>query len=100
MLFFKRLILLIVALTVIVFSITISGLNTEKVMLNLYYFKYELSVGFLTILSLLIGLLIGLLTALFCFYMPLKSKIRKISRKNRRDNKQLLEQLRTEKSND
>lgn len=100
MLLFKRLILFVVAVAVIVVAIAISGLNTEKVLLNLYFFQIELSLGFLLILSLFLGLLIGLLMALFHFYMPLKSQLRKISRKSRQDSQKLLEQLRLEQSND
>lgn len=83
MLFIKRLILFVVAIAIIITSIAMSGLNTEKVLLNLYYFKFELSLGFLVILTLFVGLIIGLLMALFSFHMPLKSQIRKLSRNNR-----------------
>lgn len=83
MLFIKRLVLFVVAIAIIITSIAMSGLNTEKVLLNLYYFKFELSLGFLVILTLFIGLIIGLLMALFSFHMPLKSQIRKLSRNNR-----------------
>ncbi len=100
MLFFKRLILFIVAVAVIVFAIAISGLNTEKVLLNLYWFKFELSLGFLLILSLFIGLLIGLLMALFNFYMPLKSQIRKLTRQHRHVTQQALADKRSEQTDD
>jgi uncharacterized membrane protein YciS (DUF1049 family) len=83
MLFIKRLILFVVAIAIIIVSIAMSGLNTEKVLLNLYFFKYELSLGFLVILTLFTGLIMGLLMALFSFHMPLKSQIRKLSRSNR-----------------
>ena len=83
MFFVKRLMLFIVVVAVIVFAIAISGLNTEKVLLNMYFFKFELSLGFLLILSLFTGLLIGLLMALFNFYMPLKSQIRNFNRQKR-----------------
>lgn len=83
MLLIKRLILFVIAIAVIAFAIALSGFNTEKVMLNLYYFKFELSLGFALIATLFVGLLIGLLMALFSFYMPLKSQIRKLNRKNR-----------------
>ena len=96
MLFFKRLILFIIGLALIISSVTVSGLNTEKVLLDMYFFQSELSVGFLIILTLFIGLIIGLLMALFSFHMPLKSKLRKISRKN----KELLSQKRLEITND
>ena len=96
MLFFKRLILFIIALAIIIGSITISGLNTEKVLLDLYFFQSELSIGFLIILTLFMGLFIGLLMALFSFHMPLKSQIRKLSRKN----KELLSQKSLEITND
>jgi uncharacterized membrane protein YciS (DUF1049 family) len=96
MLFFKRLILFIIGLSLIISSITISGLNTQKVLLDLYFFQSELSVGFLIILTLFIGLLIGLLMALFSFHMPLKAQLRKLSRKN----KELLSQNKLEISND
>ncbi len=92
MLLFKRLILFVIAVSLIVFSITISGLNTDKVMVDLYFMTFELSLGFALILTLFMGLLIGLLMALFSFHMPLKSQIRKLSRKNRK----LLEQKRLE----
>ncbi|MBL4660658.1 MAG: LapA family protein [Alcanivoracaceae bacterium] len=100
MLFFKRLILFIVAVAVIVFAIAISGLNTEKVLLNLYWFKFELSLGFLLILSLFVGLLTGLLMALFNFYMPLKSQIRKLARQNRQITQQILTNKRLEQTDD
>ncbi|MCF6318596.1 MAG: lipopolysaccharide assembly protein LapA domain-containing protein [Proteobacteria bacterium] len=96
MLLLKRLTVFIVALVVIVVSITISGLNTEKVVVDLYFVAFDISLGFALILTLFIGLLIGLLMALFSFYMPLKSQMRKLSRKN----KQLLEKKRIELSND
>jgi len=96
MLLFKRFILSIIALGIIISSITISGLNTEKVLLDLYFFQTELSIGFLIILTLFMGLLIGLLMALFSFNMPLKSQIRKLSRKN----KELLAQKRIEITHD
>ena len=96
MLLFKRLILFVIAFGIIISSITISGLNTEKVLLDLYFFQTELSVGFLIILTLFMGLFIGLLMALFSFHMPLKSQIRKLKRKN----KELLTQKRLEITND
>jgi len=96
MLLFKRLILFVIAVFLVVFSITISGLNTEKVIVNLYFMTFEFSLGFALILTLFVGLLIGLLVALFYFHMPLKSQIRKLSR----NNKQLLEQKRLELNND
>jgi len=82
MLLFKRLILFIAAIAVIGLAITISGFNTEIVKLNLYFFQFDLSLGFVVISTLFIGLLIGLFMALFSFYMPLKSQIRQLSRKN------------------
>jgi len=100
MLFFKRLILFIVAVSVIVFAIAISGLNTEKVLLNLYWFKFELSLGFLLILSLFTGLLTGLLMALFNFYLPLKSLIRKLTRQNRQLTQQILTDKRLAQTDD
>ncbi len=97
MLFIKRVILVIVSLAVVAFAITMSGLNTEKVVVNLYFFSYELSLGFVLILTLFLGLLTGLFMALFSFYLPLKSQLNKTSRKNR----QLLSQLRqTEQADD
>ncbi|HHL31306.1 MAG TPA: DUF1049 domain-containing protein [Oceanospirillales bacterium] len=83
MLFIKRVILFIISIAVVVSAIAISGLNTDKVMLDLYLFKFELSLGFLLILSLFLGLLVGLFMALFSFYMPLKAQIRKLNRQNR-----------------
>jgi len=100
MLFIKRLILFIVAVAVIVLSIAMSGLNTEKVVLNLYYLQFDLSLGFLLILTLFFGLLIGLLMALFQFYMPLTSKIRQLERKNRTVSRELMDQKRIVHSND
>lgn len=91
MLILKRFLFFLVALSVIVGSIAISGLNTEKVLLNFYFFKFEFSVGFALILSVFTGLLIGLLLALFSFYMPLKSEIRKLNRKNRELTRQKLD---------
>lgn len=96
MLFLKRLIVFVVAIAIIAFSITISGLNTGQVPINLYFVNFEVSLGFALILTLFTGLLVGLLLALFGFYMPLKSQIRKASRKNR----ELLAQKRLEISND
>jgi len=83
MLFIKRLILFLIAVAIIITAITMSGLNTEKVLLNLYFFEFELSLGFLVILTLFTGLVTGLLMALFGFYVPLKSEIRKLTRSNR-----------------
>ena len=83
MLFIKRVILFIISIAVVVSAIAISGLNTDKVMLDLYLFQFELSLGFLLILSLFLGLLVGLFMALFSFYMPLKAQIRKLNRQNR-----------------
>ena len=100
MLFLKRFILFLIAVSVIVFAIAISGLNTEKVLLNFYFFSYEFSVGFALILSIFGGLLIGLLMSLFSFYMPLKSEIRKLSRKNRELTRQKLDNTRLEHNND
>ncbi len=100
MLFLKRLLLFLVAISVIAVSIAISGLNTGKVILNFYFFKYELSIGFALILSVFCGLFIGLLMALFSFYMPLKSQIRKVTRSNRELTRQKLEAKRIEHSND
>ena len=91
MLFLKRLLLFLVTVSVVVFAIAISGLNTEKVLLNFYFFSYEFSIGFALILSIFGGLLIGWLMALFSFYMPLKTEIRKLSRKNRELTRQKLE---------
>ena len=96
MLFLKRITVFLVAVAIVVLSITISGLNTEKVFIDLYYKSFEVSLGFSLILTLFLGLLIGLLLALFGFYMPLKSRISKLSRKNR----ELLAQKRLELNND
>jgi uncharacterized membrane protein YciS (DUF1049 family) len=96
MLIFKRLFLFIIALAIIAFSIAMSGLNNQEVILDLYFFKLELSLGFIVVATTFIGLLIGLLTALFSFYLPLKSQIRKLNRSN----VQLLQQKRLENSND
>jgi len=96
MLFIKRLIFFLIAIFVVVAAIALSGLNTEKVLLNLYYFQFELSLGFLLILSLFMGLLIGLLMALFQFYLPMKSELRKSNRKN----KQILADKRLAAPND
>jgi putative membrane protein len=96
MLFIKKLIFFVVVVLLIIIAIAFSGLNTEKVMLNLYYFKFELSLGFLLILSLFLGLLIGLMMALFQFYFPMKSELRKSNRKNR----QILAEKRLEAPND
>lgn len=100
MLFLKRLILFVTAVVVIVLAIAVSGLNTEKVMLNLYWFNFEMSLGFLLIATLFLGLLTGLLMALFNFYMPLKSQLRKLNRKHRHLSRQVREQQRIEQSDD
>jgi len=96
MLFLKRLFVFIIAVAIIIFSITISGLNTEKVTVDLYFLSFEISLGFSLILTLFTGLIIGLLMALFSFHLPLKSQNRKLARKNR----ELLSQKRLELSND
>lgn len=96
MLFIKRLILFLVTVSVVILSIAISGLNTEKVLINLHFFSFEISLGFSLILTLFMGLLIGLLMALFGFHIPLKSEIRKLSRKNR----ELMSQKSQELTND
>ena len=97
MLFLKRVILIVMALAIVAFAITMSGLNTQQVTVDLYFLKYELSLGFVLILTLFIGLLIGLFMALFSFYMPLKSRLNKSNRQNR----QLLSLLRqSEQAND
>ena len=97
MLLIKRIVLFIITIVLIIFAIVLSGLNPEKVLLNLYYFKLELSLGFLLIAALFIGLLCGLFLSLFSYYMPLKSKLNKLSRKN----KQVLAQQRLlEQNND
>ena len=100
MLFLKRLLLFLVAISVVAGSVAISGLNTEKVLLNFYFFKYELSIGFALILSVFCGLLVGLLMALFSFYMPLKTEIRKVTRSNRELTRLNLDANRIEHSND
>ena len=94
MLLLKRLVLFVVAVAVIVMAVAVSGLNTEKVTINLYFF--ELTLGFALIIALIGGLLTGLLMSLFQFYMPLKSEIRKLSRKNYQQEKLNLEQKRLE----
>lgn len=96
MLFIKKLIFFAIAALVLISAIALSGLNTEEVVLNLHYFQFELSLGFLLILSLFSGLLIGLLMALFQFYLPMKSELRKSNRKNR----QILADKRLEAPND
>ncbi len=96
MLIFKRLFLFIVALAIVAFSIAMSGLNNQEVLLDLYLFKLELSLGFIVVATVFLGLLIGLLIALFSFYMPLKAQIRKLNRSN----VQLLQQKRLENRND
>ena len=96
MLIFKRLFLFIVALAIIAFSIAMSGLNNQEVLLDLYFFKLELSLGFIVVAAVFLGLLIGLFIALFSFYLPLKAQIRKLNRSN----VQLLQQKRLENSND
>ncbi len=85
-----------VVIAVIAFAVTVSGLNTEKVTLNLHFFTFELSLGFLLILSLFFGLLIGLLMSLFNYYMPLKLQISKLKRQNRMVQKQALVEKRLE----
>lgn len=96
MLLLKRIIVFLVAVSIVIFSITISGLNTEKVLIDLYFISFEVSLGFSLIFTLFLGLLIGLFMALFGFYMPLKSRIRKLSHKN----KDLLAQKRLGLNND
>lgn len=96
MVFIKKMIFIVIVAIVIIAAIALSGLNTEVVVLNLYYFQLEWSLGFLLILSLFIGLLIGLLMALFQFYLPMKSELRKSNRKNR----QILAEKRLEAPND
>ncbi|HOP22535.1 MAG TPA: lipopolysaccharide assembly protein LapA domain-containing protein [Gammaproteobacteria bacterium] len=96
MLLLKRLVLFVVAVAVIVMAVAVSGLNTEKVTINLYFFQFELTLGFALIIALIGGLLTGLLMSLFQFYMPLKSEIRKLSRKNYQQEKLNLEQKRLE----
>jgi uncharacterized integral membrane protein len=96
MLLLKRLILFVIAVSLIIFSITISGLNTQKVSIDLYFMSFDLSLGFALILTLFLGLLLGLFMALFSFHMPLKSQNRKLSRKNR----ELMAQKRLEINND
>ena len=96
MLIFKRLFFLIIALAIVAFSIAMSGLNNQDVILDLYLFKMNLSLGFIVVAALFLGLLIGLFLALFSFHMPLKSEIRKLSRSNT----QMLKQRRIENTND
>lgn len=86
----------VVAVAVIAFAVTVSGLNTDKVTLNLHFFTFELSLGFLLILSLFLGLIIGLLMSLFNYYMPLKLQIRKLNREKRQVQKQVLAEKRLE----
>ena len=96
MLIFKRLVLFIVALGIIAFSIAMSGLNNQEVLLNLYFFKLELSLGFIVVATLFFGLIIGLLLALFSFHMPLKAQMRKLNRSHT----QLQQQKRLENTDD
>ncbi len=96
MLIFKRLFLFVIALTIIAFSIAMSGLNNQEVVLDLYFFKLELSLGFIVVATLFSGLLVGLFIALFSFHIPLKSQLRKLNRSH----VQLLQQKRLENSDD
>ena len=100
MLFLKRLLLFLVAISVVAGSIAISGLNTEKVLINFYFFKYEFSIGFALILAVFGGLIVGLLMSLFSFYMPLKADIRKLNRTNRELSREKLDNKRLEHTND
>jgi uncharacterized membrane protein YciS (DUF1049 family) len=96
MLFLKRLFVFIIAVVIIIFSITISGLNTGIVTVDIYFLRLEISLGFSLILTLFSGLIIGLLMSLFSFQMPLKSKNRTLVRKNR----ELMSQKQLDLSND
>jgi uncharacterized membrane protein YciS (DUF1049 family) len=82
MLLFKRIIAFIVAVFVIVSAITVSGLNTQKVHLDLYLYEFDVSLGFLMISVLFLGLIIGLIIFLLGYYLPLNSKFRKLNRQN------------------
>jgi len=96
MLIFRRLFLFVIALVIIAFSIAMSGLNNQEVLLNLYFLKLELSLGFIVVAALFTGLLVGLFSALFSFYLPLKSQIKKLNRSHVK----MLQQKRLENNND
>jgi uncharacterized membrane protein YciS (DUF1049 family) len=83
MLLFKRIVVFIIALSVIVSAVTVSGLNTQKVHLDLYLYELDVSLGFLLITVLFLGLIIGLLLFLLGYYFPLTSKVRKLNRQNK-----------------
>jgi uncharacterized membrane protein YciS (DUF1049 family) len=83
MLLFKRISIFIIALSLIVSAVTVSGLNTQKVHLDLYLYQFEASLGFLLITVLFLGLILGLLVFILGYYLPLTSQVRKLNRQNK-----------------
>jgi uncharacterized membrane protein YciS (DUF1049 family) len=83
MFLFKRIVVFIIALFAIVTAVTISGLNTQLVHLDLYLYELDVSLGLLIISVLFIGLISGLLLFLLGYYLPLTSQVRKLSRQNK-----------------
>lgn len=83
MLLLKRILVFIIALFVIVSAVTLSGLNTQKVHLDLYIYQLDASLGFMLITVLFLGLILGLLVFILSYYLPLTSKIRKLTRQNK-----------------
>ena len=88
MLWIKRIFWLVTVVVAIVLAVAISGLNTNPVTLDLYFWKFEVTLGVAVLLSLLAGVLLGLLFATVSYVLPLKARHRRLQRQYRRLQKQ------------
>ncbi len=80
MLWIKRVLWVLAVLMAVIVSVTVSGLNTQAVTLDLYYWRWSLTLGVAVLLALLTGVLLGWVLVLTFHVLPLKSKQRRLRR--------------------
>ena len=80
MIMVKRAILIVLIIAILLAVLALSSLNADRVIVNLYFFQFELALGLTLVLAMICGLIAGMLLSFLLWIWPLQranSQLRK-----------------------
>ncbi|WP_395375301.1 lipopolysaccharide assembly protein LapA domain-containing protein [Marinicella sp. W31] len=80
MIMVKRAILIVLIIAILLAVLALSSLNADRVIVNLYFFQFELALGLTLVLAIIAGLVAGMMLSFLLWIWPLQranSQLRK-----------------------
>lgn len=81
----KRAILIVLIIAIMLAVLALSSLNADRVIVNLYFFEFELALGLTLVLALIAGLVAGMLLSFLLWIWPLQRANSQLRKKHARE---------------